>query len=116
MFYHSILAYLNRECYQLNQATGTWVNASSFNNLHYRKPGQTYNGKFYLLNDYNQNEVLDLKSNTWGSFPGKPIDNGDLSCMVVWRDSLIVFGGAPGSQQNGVQVFNSKGLRNAFCT
>ena len=68
------------------------------NNLHYRKPGQSYNGKFYLLYD----EVLDLKSNTWASFPGKPIDNGDLSCMVVWKDSLIVFGGA-GKQQN-VQV------------
>jgi len=24
--------------------------------------------------------------------------------MVVWKDSLMVFGGAPGIQQNGVQV------------
>jgi len=86
------------------------VKTSSFNNFHYRKPGQPYNGKFYLLNDYNQNEVLDLNSNTWASFPGKPIDNGDLSCMVVWKDSLLVFGGSRDSQQNGVQVIFSYDL------
>jgi hypothetical protein len=55
--------------------------------------GQLYNGKFYWLGDGIQNEVYDISSNVWSSWPALPVRTAAGQCMVTWRDSFIIFGG-----------------------
>ena len=66
-------------------------------------PGVLYNGKVFMVNDGNGNEVLDVETKTWTSFPAKPMDVGNGACAVTWNQSLIIFGGD--KRANGVQVF-----------
>lgn len=63
-----------------------------------------YGDKFYILNDYNQNEVYNFQSKKWTSWPASPYDTGLSPCIVNWKDNFIVFGG--NSYQNGVQIYN----------
>ncbi len=46
-----------------------------------------------MLNDGNGNEVMDVESQTWSSFPRKKGDIGPGSCAFVWKDSFIIVGG-----------------------
>ncbi len=60
---------------------------------HERHPGKLVNNKFFILSERDQNEVLDLETNTWSGWPQSTIKQGYCSCMVAWNNNLIVFGG-----------------------
>ena len=66
--------------------------------------GKIYDGKFYILNDNNQNEVYDFQKKTWSSWPAIPQNTGDSACIVTWKDNFIFFGG--NSYPTGVQIYN----------
>jgi len=66
--------------------------------------GKIYDGKFYFLNDFDQNEVYDFQSKTWNSWPAAPHNVGYYSCLVNWKNNFIIFGGT--SYQAGVQKYN----------
>jgi len=56
-----------------------------------------------MLNDGYGNEVMDIESKTWSSFPPKRGDNGPGACAFVWKDSLFIVGGI--NRPTTVQVF-----------
>ena len=62
------------------------------------------NGKLYLIGNGDENEVYDISSNVWSTWPALPVQTGVSPCMVVWRDSFIVFGGE--TALTTVQAFN----------
>ena len=73
---------------------------------HPRMPGVAYNGKIYMLNDNNRNEVLDVASKTWSSWPSRSTNGGVGTCMVIWNQNFLAFGGE--NQGNVVQVLLPK--------
>jgi len=66
-------------------------------------PGVVHNDKIFIIDDVNP-EVFDPKNNHWSQWP-KPIKKADYSCMISWKDSILVFGGI--SNEHGVQSFNT---------
>ena len=75
-------------------------------NLNLRLPGKLYNGKLYMIGNGNENEVYDISSNAWSTWPALPVKTGGSPCMVVWRNSFIVFGGQAQAALTTVQAFN----------
>jgi hypothetical protein len=66
--------------------------------------GKIYDGKLYVLNDNDKNEVYDFQTQKWNSWKAIPHNIGMGACMVNWKDNIIVFGGS--DYQNGVQIYN----------
>jgi hypothetical protein len=89
----SVIPGVNRDCWQYLIPENKWVVYSTMKLDHARMPGVLYQGKVYMLNDGNGNEVMDIESKTWSAFPAKPLDNGYGSCAVTWNQNIIIFGG-----------------------
>ncbi len=101
---------VNKNCWEYLTDNNKWILFSTMNFEHARHPGKLVNNKFFILSEHNQNEVLDLLTNTWSGWPQSTINNGVVPCMAVWNDTLIVFGG--GDASLSVQVRNTN---NKFC-
>jgi hypothetical protein len=81
------------DCWQYLIPENKWVVYSTMSLDHNRLPGVLYQGKIYMLNDGNGNEVMDIDSKTWSAFPPKKSDNGPGACAFIWKQSLIIVGG-----------------------
>ena len=84
---------VNKNCWEYLPDNNEWILFSTMNFEHARQPGKLLENKFFILNEHDQNEVLDLVANTWSEWPQSTINQGYCSCMVAWNDNLIVFGG-----------------------
>ncbi len=90
------------DCWQYNMKENTWSVITSPKYSHNR-PGVVYNDKIFIIDDSTP-EVYDPRNNSWSSWPMPLQPTGPGSCLIVWRDSIIAFGGISNSQI--VQLFN----------
>ena len=71
-----------------------------------RMPGKLYNGSLYLFGAGVDSEIYNFATNSWSQMSNQaiPVNTADGPCVVIWRDSFLVFGG--GSSVKKVQTFN----------
>ncbi len=82
----------NKICWKYNIASNSWSLYTTAKFTHDYRPAATYNNKLYFIDEYNP-EVFDPATNTWSTWPVPPIKTGDGPCMVVWKDTFLLFGG-----------------------
>ena len=89
-------------CWQYNVTENTWSVITSPKYRHV-SPGVVYNDKIYIIDDSNP-EVYDPRNNSWSTWPIPLQPTGAGSCLIVWKDSIIAFGGIANLRK--VQFFN----------
>ncbi len=105
---------INRNCWKYSFSSNSWVLAYQFSTFDQgRRPGVFWNGSIYLLNDgATQGISLSKYGGISFSWKGPPIVTGEVSCMVVWNNTFINFGGTASPQS--VQVITSSLKYNAY--
>ncbi len=99
---------VNKNCWEYLPDNNEWIMFSAMSFEHERHPGKLVNNKFFILSERDQNEVLDLETNTWSGWPQSTLNLGWCSCMAVWNDNMIVFEGGNASLSLQVRTFNNK--------
>ncbi len=94
---------VNKNCWEYQPDKNEWILFTAMNFEHRYQPGKLLENKLYILSGSDQNEVLDLETNTWSGWPQSNIYTG-CSCMVTWNDNLIVFGSGNRNSTLNVQV------------
>ena len=94
-------------CWSYDWNSDTWSNFSTGNNYHYGFPGASLDGKIYIAgNDFGTaEEVFDPATNVWSSWPKPSTYHGIYSCLLAWKDSLVLLGGQWASKT--VEMFNT---------
>ena len=90
-------------------ADDSWSLYSSGQHAHDDYPGVLHESKVYIV-DFSNPEVLDTQSNEWSSLPSPQISHDPMSCLLSWRDSLILIGSVVraggGEYQYAVEMFD----------
>ena len=70
-----------------------WSVYSNAQYLHSDYPGAVHADKIYLYHDQSP-EIFDPIKNVWSNWTKASTSHGTYGCLVPWRDSLILLGGA----------------------
>jgi hypothetical protein len=96
-------SYDTPNCWTYNVTENTWTDITAPKYTHIHHPGVVHNNKIYIIDDSNP-EVYDPQNNSWSTWPTPIKPTGSAPCIIVWRDSIIAFGGSSNPQI--VQLFN----------
>ena len=82
-----------KNCWLYNIAANNWSVSSHGQKAHEDFTGISYKNKVYLP-DFSLPEVHDPLQNKWSSWPPTKINRLGGCCIVIWRESIILFGGS----------------------
>jgi hypothetical protein len=95
--------YDQQYCWQYSVSKNNWTAITSFPYSFSYPRGVVHNDKIYIIDDINP-AVFDPRNNSWSTWP-KPLQFSSTSCLVSFKDSILVIGGYVNPQL--VQSFNS---------
>jgi hypothetical protein len=93
----------NRNCWKYSVTSNSWSFYTSSMYTHDYQTAVTYNNKLYIVDDQVP-EMFDPATNAWLSWPAPPNLSGPGPCMVVWKDTFLLFGGY--ASRRYVQSYN----------
>jgi len=94
-----------KSCWEYNSQNDEWRNLIRAPYEAMFQPGVVLKNKLYVIDESNVH-ALDLINNVWSTGPKPPVDSGNASWTVAWKDSIILLGG--NSNFKGVQMYNVK--------
>jgi len=90
-------------CCEYNVALNTWSLMTSSSYIHTWMPGSIYKNLVIFPDKYNP-ETFDLDTKKWSTGIYTPNDSLNQPCLVVYLDTLIMFGGT--NYPTAVQQYN----------
>ena len=84
-------------------ATNQWEVYSTAQSTHVSQPGAVYEDKIFIF-DNSAPEVFDPIKVEWSSWPKPSSSHGIYSCLLTWRDSLVLMGGNTNTRK--VEIFD----------
>jgi hypothetical protein len=103
--YNTVTKLNNQRCWRYLFAQSAWqYSGNTLNSTKPNYPVQNYKNWLYFVNDRPGERIQYAPTYTepWATKPPTPL--GDGACSVMWRDNMIIFGGANASIV--VQMFN----------